>query len=726
MALKQKNRMLGLKTPLGDDELVVIAFSGYEETSRLFRFELDMISDNNAVAASDLVGKSVTFSINLADGSTRYFNGFVNRLYAGDEDFDGRRNYRAEVVPWLWFLTRTSDCRIFQNKKVTEIIEQIFDDLGFSDYDTSQIRGDDAPRDYCTQYRETDFNFVARLMEEEGIFYFFKHEEGKHMLVLANQSGAYSDCVENEVDYPHDYGSRAVTDHITRWEHRWEFRTGKWAQTDYNFADHPARSEPTPASLLMSNQSTIVELDGVDRYEFYDYPGEYPKKDQGDAYTKIRMEEEEVEHDVVHAESRCRSFAPGGKMKIKTHRSQSEEGKKYVITSVRHSAHEPQAYETASQAGDDYANTFTCIPAPVAFRPERVTPKPVVLGLQPAVVTGPSGEEIWPDKYGRVKVQFFWDREGKRDENTSCWVRVSQTYGGKGWGSMCIPRIGQEVLVAFLEGDPNRPIITGRVYNADQMPPYGLPGSKCISGLKSNSSPGGGGYNEFIMDDTKGNELIREHGQFDKDSTIEHDLREHVLNDRSRDVTNNETITVGNDRTKSVTANETLNVGSNRTRSVGGSETVTVTLTRTHTVGINEAITVGAAQEITVGGLQAITVGAAQTITVAAVQSINVGASQSTSVGAGQTTKVGGNRSVSVGGNNSLSAGGDVSVSSGGKVSITAADEIVLKTGSASITMKSGGDISIQGSDIIIKGSGKINAKAGGNMVLKGSKIAEN
>jgi type VI secretion system secreted protein VgrG len=477
MALKQDNRLLNLKTSLGENELVLTSFRGREEISRLFQFQLEMTSDNNAIQAKDIVGTNVTFRVNLADGSPRLFNGFVSRFSAGDEDEKGRRDYRAEVVPWLWFLTRTSDCRIFQDKKVPDIIAQIFGDLGFSDFDDSQIKGTHPKHVYRVQYRETDFNFVSRMMEEEGIFYYFKHEDGKHTLVLADQKGAYTDCVEKEVNYPSLTGSHSLKGQISRWEHRYEFRTGKVAQTDYNFE--------TPSTSLMTNEPSVVKIPGMDKYEFYDYPGMYPTTGDGRPLTRLRMEEEEAGHDIVHGASTCRTFSPGYKFKVGTHRSASEEGKSYVVTSVQHSASEAMPHETGRGGREEeegYQNTFTCIPDSVTFRPERITRRPFVQGLQTAVVVGPPGEEIYPDKYGRVKIQFFWDREGKKDDKSSCWVRVSQNWAGQEWGGMFIPHVGQEVIVDFLEGDPDRPIITGRVYNAEQIVPLPLPDekTKCI------------------------------------------------------------------------------------------------------------------------------------------------------------------------------------------------------------------------------------------------------
>jgi type VI secretion system secreted protein VgrG len=472
-----------------------------------------MIADQADIQAADIVGKNVTFSVDLADDTPRYFNGFVSRFSAGDED-DGRRNYRAEVVPWLWFLTRTADCRIFQNKKIPEIVQQVFSDLGFTDFEF-QLKLSHKQWEYCVQYRETDFQFVTRLLEQEGIFFYFRHENGKHTLVLADHPGGYFDCPENQVDFPPSVGGMAIKDHITAWEHSYEFCTGKWAQTDYNFQ--------TPSTSLLTQTGSVVQLPGIDRFEVFDYPGEYAQRSDGDTETKVRMQEVEAAHDVVHGSAGCKTFSPGGKFSIGVHRSATEEGKGYVLTSVRHAAREASGYETSSvPTGADYTNSFTCIPDSVVFRPQRLTPKPAIQGLQTAVVVGPPGEEIYVDKFARVKVQFHWDRVGKRDENSSCWIRVSQTNAEKGFGTMHIPRVGAEVVVAFLEGDPDQPLIVGRVYHAENMPPYGLPGAKTISGVKSKTYKGSG-YNEMIVDDTPGKELVRIHAQKNMSTKVLHD-----------------------------------------------------------------------------------------------------------------------------------------------------------------------------------------------------------
>ncbi|MGE3779544.1 MAG: type VI secretion system Vgr family protein, partial [Pirellulaceae bacterium] len=453
MSMKQSHRMLQLATSLGDDVLLLTGFRGEEFLSRPFCFHLDLISDRSDVQAADIVGSGVHVSLELPDGTRRSFHGYVNRFITGDEDGDGRRTYRAEVVPWLWFLTRTSDCRIFQDKTIPEILTQVFSDRGFREFDVSQVRGAHPKHEYCVQYRETDFQFVSRLMEHEGIFYYFRHEEGKHTLVLGDHGRAYGTCREETVDYPRDTGTRAVRDHITSWEHTYEFRTGRFSHTDYNFK--------TPSNNLTTAEKTLLKVPGMDRFEFYEFPGEYGSKADGAPLAKIRMEAEEAQFDTVRGTSFCRSFSAGNRFTLGTHRHPAEERRSYVLTQVRHEAHEPMAYETGPAAdAPEYRNWFSCIPADVSFRPPRTTVRPVMQGCQTAVVTGPPGEEIFPDEFGRVKVQFHWDREGQRNENSSCWIRVSQLHAGKGWGTMDLPRIGEEVIVTFLEGDPNQPIIT--------------------------------------------------------------------------------------------------------------------------------------------------------------------------------------------------------------------------------------------------------------------------
>jgi type VI secretion system secreted protein VgrG len=741
----QEKRQLVLATPLGGNVLLLSGFSGQESLSRLFHYHLDMFSEDESIQAKDIVGKAVTWSVHEVHSEPRFFNGVVNRFVAAGPRIKGRRAYRAEVVPWLWLLTRTANCRIFQNLSVPGIIEKVIKDLGFSAYEL-HLEGSYAPREYCVQYRETACNFVSRLMEYEGIFYYFRHEEGKHTLVLGDSKSAFHDCVENEVEY---LTGTLAPNSIHTWEHQYEFRTGKLAQTDYNFE--------TPATSLLVNTQTVVDLPNIKKFEVFDYPGGYMKSGAGTGELKVRMQEEEAEHSVVSATSDCCSFTPGGKFKLKARECPGEEDT-YLITSVTHSGTDTSYHSTAG--GSTYQNTFTCMPASVPYRPARQTPCPTVQGVQTAVVVGPGGEEIYVDKYGRVKVQFFWDREGKKNENSSCWIRVSEQWAGKNWGFVCNPRIGQEVIVDFLEGDPDRPLITGRVYNAAQMPPYDLPGNKTQSGIKSRSSKGGGGgnFNEICFEDKAGSEMVTIHAEkdqtigvehdeshwvgHDRTKNIDHDETTHVKHDRTETVDNNETITVHGQRTETVDKDETITIHQNRTETVDKNESITVSMNRTRIVGIAETVTVGAAQAITVGAARAVTVGAAQVITVGASQTITVGSDETETYGGNHTQTVGGNQSVTVTGGQDETIGGgqqtnvakdrvlDVGANDvlkvAKKLSVQAGDEIVFNTGDASITLKKDGTIQIVGKDITIKGSGKIIATADGNMTLKGSKIAQN
>jgi type VI secretion system secreted protein VgrG len=561
----QERRLLSVSTPLGENTLLLRGLEGREALSSLFQFDLAMVSQKSGISFDDIVGENVTISIELVDGTKRNFNGLVSRFtQAGrDEHFV---HYRAEVVPWLWMLTRHSDCRIFQNKSVPDIIEEVFGDRGFRDYRLS-LQETYHPVEYCVQYRETDFNFVSRLMEQCGIFYFFEHSESKHTLVLGDAATAHEECAgQSKVRFTLEGTGVHEDDVITNWSVEQEVRPGKYTLRDYNFE--------TPAVSLEVSEPTAISSSGADARELYDYPGDYLKRADGEAVAKLRMQEEEVGHLVATGAGNCRTLAAGCKFTLDQHFN-SDLNRDYVLTEVRHSARSG-SYYGAEHGGDEqnyYANTFTCIPSDRVYRPARVTPKPVVHGAQTAVVVGKSGEEIWVDKYGRVLVQFFWDRKGNSDEHSSCWVRVSQSWAGKDWGWVALPRIGQEVLVQFLEGDPDHPIIAGRVYNANQMPPYALPANQTQTGIKTHSSPKGGAdnFNELRFEDKKGSEEI--HVQAEKDLTIV------IKNDETRDIKHARTTTVNNDDAETVTeGNQTITIkkGNQSTTLNEGKQSVTL------------------------------------------------------------------------------------------------------------------------------------------------------
>ena len=550
----QTNRLIQLATPLGPDVLHVTELSGHEQVSRLFHFELRLVSQKSDIDPKEIVGKVVKLKIAQYDGSSfREINGRVSRfmrLPSGGDVFV----YRAEIVPSLWFLSQATDCRIFQEMSIPEVLDQVLNDFGVTDFDRSGVRGSTDKWEYCVQYRETALNFFMRLCEQEGIFFWFKHEGGKDVLMLADHKSAYQNCpIKHKFPAVGPNSKRSEVDVVSGWERTFQFRPGKWAQRDYNFED--------PSNNLETKENSVLGLDRMDQFEIYDYPGEYEVSGGGQTLTRLRIEEEEAQYDVAHGESGCRSMLPGYKIELKFKFSPSEDGE-YLLTSVTHSARQPTPGSNANRGASEYTNTFSCIPASVQFRPIRRTPKPIVQGPQTAVVVGPPGEEIYTDKYGRVKVQFFWDRRGQFNESSSCWIRVSQLWAGKNWGAIANPRIGQEVIVEHLEGDPDRPIITGRVYNAEQMPPYELPGNQTQTGMKSRSSKGGGpaDFNEFRFEDKKGSEQIYLHAQKNLDSKVENCETRVVDVNRTTTIGKDETTTVKGKRTETIHKDETLTI----------------------------------------------------------------------------------------------------------------------------------------------------------------------
>ena len=550
-------------TPLGEDVLLLRGFRGEERISGLYCYELDLFAENHRnVVFDQVLGKEVTITVALPGGKSRCLSGIVSRFSraARGPDFT---EYRAEMVPKLWLLTHRVQSRIFQNTSVPDILRKVFEGLDV----TYEIQGTFHPRVYCVQYRESDFDFASRLMEEEGIFYFFKHSSGKHEMVVANTFQSYPDMpVASKAIYEEVVGELREDMRITAWEKVQEIRSGKYTLWDHCFElphKHLDANKSILDSVSVGRVTHKLKVGANDDLEIYDYPGGYAKRFDGGGVQKIfednartvnlRMQEEEMPSLVIRGRSDCRQFTAGHKFTLERHFTDDAT---YVVTAVRHDGYQGEAYRSSADVGRlDYSNDFTCIPVGLPFRPRSVTPKPVVHGTQTAVVVGPAGEEIYTDKYSRVKVQFHWDRDGKNDADSSCWVRVATFWAGKQWGAIHIPRIGQEVVVDFLEGDPDRPIIVGSVYNADMMPPYSLPDNRTQSGIKSRSSMGGGpsNYNELRFEDKKGKELITLHA--------EKDLLTEVENDETR--------TVGHDRTTTIQRHETKTIKE-------GNETITL------------------------------------------------------------------------------------------------------------------------------------------------------
>ncbi|HSS76421.1 MAG TPA: type VI secretion system tip protein TssI/VgrG [Thermoanaerobaculia bacterium] len=572
MPYTQDTASIAVSTPLGKDKLLLRAFQGEERISGLFRFSLQMESETRDLDFSKVVGKSATVTVELADGTQRFINGIVGRfVQAGGADRFAA--YHAELVPALWLLTLAADCKIFQNKTAPEIVKSILSDMGITDVKDSLTKTY-ASREYCVQYNETAFAFISRLLEDEGIFYFFEHADGTHTLVLADDSGAATACPGGATVQLGSSENWEQQNVLTRCEIEQKVISGKFALDDFSFE--------TPSTDLIASVDSTVATDGAKRRVF-EYPGGYLKKDAGDARAKLRIEAEETPAKAMRGDGFCRAFVPGYKFTLKDH-YRSDANADYVLTEVSHSA-----------TLESYSNSFAAIPLAVPFRPERTTPRPVIPGTQTALVVGKSGEEIYTDKYGRIKVQFHWDQVGTKDENSSCWVRVAQGWAGKAWGQIFIPRVGQEVVVSFLEGDPDRPLVTGGVYNAEQTVPYELPAQATRSTVKSNTSKGGAGSNELRFEDKKGEEEVYLHAQKDHNVAVENDETVTIKNNRTVTIQEKDeslTVAKGNRTVKVATGDETHQVKGKRALTATGDETHDNGAKFTHTTGGNYSLKV--------------------------------------------------------------------------------------------------------------------------------------
>ncbi|CAN7156372.1 MULTISPECIES: type VI secretion system Vgr family protein [unclassified Pseudomonas] len=567
MLFKQLSRLAKITSPLGPDVLLLKDMGGGEELGRLFSYELQLHSLDNAIDLNQLLGKPMCLSLQLDGGGERHFHGIVARC-SQNVDQGQFASYQVTLRPWLWLLTRTSDCRIFQNLTIPQIIKQVFRDLGFSDFEDALSRPY-REWEYCVQYRETSFDFVSRLMEQEGIYYFFRHEQGRHVLVLADAYGAHANVpgYASVPYYPKNEQQRE-RDHIYDWHLAQQVQPGSLELNDYDFQRPGARIDVRSA---MPRPHTAGD------YPLYDYPGTYVQSEDGEHYARTRIEALQTLHEQVELAGNARGLGSGHLFSL-TGFSRQDQNREYLIVGARYHIDQESLETSGGVASAQFESSLTCIDAQQSYRPLPNTHRPIVKGPQTALVVGPKGEEIWTDQFGRVKVHFYWDRHDQSNENSSCWIRVSQSWAGKNWGSMQIPRIGQEVIVSFLEGDPDRPIITGRVYNAEQTVPYDLPENATQSGMKSRSSKGGSpaNFNEIRMEDKKGAEQLYIHAERNQDIVVEVDESHSVGHDRNKSIGHNETVTIGNNRLRIVKQEDILSVGQRKTDSISQSYVIEV------------------------------------------------------------------------------------------------------------------------------------------------------
>jgi len=558
-------------TPLGDDVLLFFSMDGTESMGQPFEYEVDLLSTDEQLDLTQLLGQPILITLELPNTQIREFSGYVTRFVLVGSV--GRYvRYRATLRPWVWLITRRSNCRIFQNQTVPEVVLAMFREHGFSDF-KDLLSGSYRTWEYLVQYRESDFNFISRIMEQEGIYYYFTHAEGKHTLVLSDSYSAHQPAPGYEV-IPYVARSRdhVMDDHIDSWRAIRQITSGAFTAADYDFE--------APKAKLGSTLAPGAAYPGGE-YELYDYPGEFADNKQADEQVKVRLQAELAQHDVVRGEGNARGIHAGALMTLSDF-PRVDQNKEYLITStsisIRSEGYESLIDATADPEAPSFRVSFSAIDAKRNFRVPRTTPKPVVRGPQSAVVVGQGGQEIWTDEYGRVKVQFYWDREGTFDENSSCWVRVAQLWAGSGWGGIHIPRIGQEVIVDFLEGNPDRPVITGRLYNADNMPPYELPANQTQSGIKSHSTKGGGqdNFNEIKFEDKKGEEELS--------IQAEKDMTTLVKNNQNTTVKGSISVTIGEpekpsspDRTSTMNVKGKHSVDASDTMSMQAPNSVTLT-----------------------------------------------------------------------------------------------------------------------------------------------------
>ncbi|ALV07681.1 type VI secretion system Vgr family protein [Roseateles depolymerans] len=705
-----------LKTALPEDTLRVHTCTVREALSDLGDTTLTLLSERKDIQAAELLGKQASLTVALRDDVPRHVSGYVSRF--ARSGFEGKYSvYQMTLKPWPWLLTRTADCRIFQEMTVPDIVKQVFDDHPVARFELKLMRPY-RTWNYCVQYRETDFNFIARLLEHEGIYWYIEHDESGHKMVLCDSASAH-DAVPTCATLPFYGGNGQVPpqlEHVSQWANVQCVQPGKVVITDYDFQ--------RPSSSLQTSQARKRDYDLSDG-EIFDYPGGYIQNGDGAQYAEDRLDELQSAYDLYDGVTNAQGVHTGHLVSLSRHPN-DDQNIQYLVTST--SLHLRQAVSESGSGSTDLSCSFHCIPAAQQYRPTRRTPKPVVPGPQTAIVTGPAGEEIHTDKFGRVKVQFHWDRRGQRNEQSSCWVSVAHPWAGSNFGGVHIPRIGQEVIVGFLEGDPDAPIIIGRTYNGENLPPWDLPANATQSGFLTRSTKGGGygNANAIRFEDKKGEEQVWIHAEKNQDIEVENDETHWVGRDRTKTIDRHETTLVKGNRTETVNLDETITVHQNRTERVDLDEKISIGLNRTEDVGVNETISIGSNRSVTIGGMKSETVALAKAETIGLGKALTIGAAYQTSVGGLMNTTVGLQQSEQVGLYKKTLVGKDYSINSGAVYSVQAKDEIHLTVGKASLTMKSDGTIIINGHTLSVGTTGEQTFKADGEVTMKGKQILEN
>ncbi|WP_164010478.1 type VI secretion system tip protein VgrG [Pyxidicoccus trucidator] len=725
----------------GPDDLSVSGLSGTEGVSRLYDFRVDFFTkDGEPLVVADLIGKDALLTLSVREGDARYVHGQVREVESLGLK-TGRRRYRAHVVPKLWRLSQVHKSRIFQNQSVPDILKAVLGEGGVEV--RLALSGSYSPREYCVQYRESDFAFVSRLMEWEGIFYFFEHTDAGHTLVLGDKPSAHAPLTQGQtLPLRPRMGKEAVDgEFVYALEVVHRLRPGAVHLKDFDF-EKPA--------LDISGKGKAPE--GLEALEIYDYPAGYVAPGVGKSAASVRAEAAGVGGRTLAGEAIAPRLTPGFLMELDAPEDGTFAGE-YLITEVVHSGMQPDVSGGSESLQGLYRNQFHLLPKAVPFRPRRLTPLPQIAGPQTATVTGPAGEEIHTDAHGRIKVQFHWDREGKRDEKSSCWVRVGQPWGGPAWGDVWLPRIGQEVIVRFLEGDPDRPLVAGAVYNGTNTVPYALPDEKTKSTRKSASSLGSNGFNEVRIEDSSGEEEVFTHAQKDEDLLTENDKDQQVRGyedllvkkDRKRTVEGYHRLQVEEDDVGVVEGNQTLLVQKDRDTTTQGSHDEAVEGNQSMTVSknITTFVSQGAMENVTLA--KATTIGGGYGVNVALALNEATGGVKTTEIGAASLEYVVGTRQETVAKDKQSKVGADFQTEVQGQVSWVVGKDWNTQTGTVSefkvkepvawltgkFELKADTFSLLVGGNLILKveksGAIKLNAKTltldGSEVKFKGSKV---
>ena len=673
-----------------------------EGLSQITESVVEFMSSDIDLDLQKVVGERLRLEIDAPKDKIRYFQGHcVSAEYLGSHA--GRGYFRATLRPWLWFLTRTSDCRIFQDKSVIDVIKDVFGQHGFSDFKDSTKQGYPR-RPYCVQYRESDFDFISRLMEENGIYYYFSHEKNKETLILADDASAHKALEDHEqIDFHFreaDYRRR--DDHVFEWRGGESVQTGKVTLQDYDFE--------RPKSDLQSVKALAKGKHAHKSYEVYDYPGRHRDTKTGEHHARVKVEGFASQHQRSQGVCNVRQMMAGGKFKLLKH-PRKVENAEYLVISARHQlqidadVQDPEIVKailgpalafSRCDNPDTYRCTIEVQPIKEPYRAPQATPRPEILGVQTAVVVGKKGEEIWTDEYGRVKAQFHWDRQGKKDEKSSCWIRTAVPWSGMNWGMIGVPRVGQEVVVQFEEGDPDRPLITGMVYNGETKTPYRLPAHQTQTGIKTNSSKGGGGFSELVFEDKKGAEFVRLQSERDFKQIVKNNAEITVGLEHKKDGFFKQTI--HGDKT------ETIRDGDHSFTVAKGKEKVAIARKRTTDIGGSDHLVVVEDQSVSIKG--------GKTDSISKAYEIDVGSSLKITAGSAITLKCGGSKI-------------EMTPS---KVTISTAqldlkaDAMAKLTAKGQLKMEGKGQAALKGGGMLkVEGGGMTEVKSSGLLIAKGS-----